>query len=96
MVFLAGYPCSDNNTCTDDKKNDQEIAFSISQHSPEEAEADLCSPFCICNCCRMHINEPGYFSLAFHVPNFTEKQSFSEIHSIPSIPHTIWQPPKIV
>jgi hypothetical protein len=93
FAYLACYPCSDANTCSDEKKNGIEVTISNHEHSPREI--DHCSPFCICTCCSSQINTPAYFHFEAFCPKFIEQQSILKTHLVKSIPHSIWQPPRL-
>ena len=94
IAFVACYPCNDSDICIDDKKSASlEVSIWSHEHSPDEL--DLCSPFCICNCCSSSINQPKYFYFTFFTPkiegvNFPVKPS-----TVKTISHSIWQPPRL-
>jgi hypothetical protein len=94
IAFIACYPCSDQATCVDEERTGTTIVFSGHEHSSQEI--DLCSPFCICNCCSSQFNQPGSFSFEAYCPKFSDQNSVLRPHRVKSIPHTIWQPPRLV
>lgn len=94
FAFLAGYPCSDGVTCAEDKNSDVQVT--LSSDIPSQEEENLCSPFCICSCCRGQINSPVYFQFEAFCPKFTDQQCFANNHLVISIAYSIWQPPKLV
>jgi hypothetical protein len=63
-----------------------------------KSEKDLCSPFCSCSCCGMHIiTDIGTFNFNFPVlikKNLTPVPHFIFI-LIPSFSGSVWQPPQI-
>lgn len=95
IIALSVYPCSDANTCADEKENG--IAFvdyEGSGHS--DGEQDACTPFCVCSCCAAHIqlNYSAAASLTMPVHNTKLNTPYFEkplLHNAKAI----WQPPKI-
>lgn len=105
IIVLAAYPCADKHIDgTTNASHSLAHSHVHSQtheqhnHSPED-ETDLCSPFCICNCCGQ--------SVLSYVPTvvFNFHNSIEEIETLNSIYKSnlyanffssIWQPPQIV
>ena len=93
FILLSGIPCSDQETCADEK-NESGVSISVhEQHT--ESKIHFCSPFCICNCCHTQINQPGYFYFQAHNPGYADLNSIFQQHSIKFITQAIWQPPRI-
>jgi hypothetical protein len=93
FIILACFPCMDEDICMDEQKAG--IAFTTADHDHTDHEADLCSPFCICNCCRTQINQPLYFFFDVKKAGFSSP-NFPELHAaISAVPHNIWQPPRL-
>jgi ABC-type nickel/cobalt efflux system permease component RcnA len=105
IIVLAAYPCADKHIDgTTNASHSLAHSHVHSQtheqhnHSPED-ETDLCSPFCVCNCC-------GQQTLTFlEVHSFQFLVQFKEIKSSISFYKSIifsnfygsiWQPPQIV
>ena len=93
IAFIACYPCNDSEICVDDKQ--VEVALSVSNHEHSPNEIDLCSPFCICNCCSSTINQPKYYFFSFFLPGNIVMKSSMKPHAVNTFPHSIWQPPRL-
>ena len=92
--FLTGYPCSDDETCEDDKNIGLEVNISNHEHSSDEI--DLCSPLCICSCCSSQINQPAHFYFHVYSPHYAA-ENVAYINSfVKNVYQSIWQPPKLV
>jgi len=95
IIILTAYPCAD-------KHNDVLVKSSntSSQHNhSHDEEADLCSPFCVCNCCgQQTITFLEIQSIQFLVQFQEIKTSISFYKSISfsNFYGSIWQPPKLV
>jgi hypothetical protein len=95
VLFLAVYPCSDKETCADERKAGVAVV-DVAAHDHSSNEQDFCTPFCICSCCAAHIrlNHVSDISVATLVHNtkiatlYFEKPLLNKAKSI-------WQPPKI-
>lgn len=95
LVFLSSLPCSD---IEETSPIHERTEFASDNHSHEK-QNDLCSPFCICNCCGTHV-------LSYQSANIFEFKVPSAVISIllPSYKSvfisnfygSIWQPPQIV
>ena len=95
ILFLAVYPCSDKETCVDERKAG--IVFvDNSSHAHSGSEQDVCTPFCICACCAAHIQmSPGSsITLAIPVHN-TELPTLYFEKPLLNSAKAIWQPPKL-
>jgi hypothetical protein len=93
ILVVVCMPCNDDEVCIDEAKNP--IASVVEEHEHSPSEVDLCSPFCICNCCHSTISQPKYFSFGFHPMENTDFNATIKPHSIQSISYSIWQPPKL-
>lgn len=90
-------PCADLKVNTS-LHNKAEFATNYNQHSHNEGN-DLCSPFCVCNCCSVQIltyfpvttfNFPiGLEVIKLQLPGY-KSISYSNFYG------SIWQPPQIV
>ena len=93
--MLTAYPCADkHNDVTTISSNSQ--AHSQHNHSHDE-ETDLCSPFCVCNCCGMTLSVsqintllPEHHKVVIKDILPDGKYDHKTLH-----PAGIWQPPKI-
>jgi hypothetical protein len=92
--FLTCVPCVDADACADEQDASEQLI--ISSHDHIQPEADMCSPFCICNCCNPHVTQPGYFVYDAFNPVFEDNNSILKTHSEKSVSHAIWQPPRSV
>jgi hypothetical protein len=93
IIILGIYPCCDQQVFTD---NASKKEITVSNHHPLlDRTLDLCSPFCICNCCRATVQLPIYVTFNFNNPVFAEPQSALPLDFIKSVPNSIWQPPKL-
>ena len=53
-IFFLGLslaPCDDS----ENYKEDIVVVSDYQTHQSQDADTDLCSPFCICNCCQTHL-----------------------------------------
>ena len=57
-------PCEDNSALENEVKT--EISIEIDDNH-EHQNADLCSPFCICQCC--HISITNFYLIDYTIPN---------------------------
>jgi hypothetical protein len=91
VLFLTGLPCVDNPW-----ENGKDVAGC--SHNPADGHApdtDLCSPFCVCDCCATQVvymdNTVHFDGMSCEIPYF-----FIFTSEDPStIAYSIWQPPKI-
>lgn len=89
--------------CADAKEDVREYSFSKVEHTKNNQHShdqhnDLCSPFCICNCCGSHILVyTEILFLPFRVQLEETKTTNSFYISIPTSNFygSIWQPPQI-
>lgn len=91
--MLTAYPCAD-------KHNDVLVKSSQSQHNhSHDEEADLCSPFCVCNCCgqqTLTFLEIQSFQFLVQFQEIKTSISFYKSTSFSNFYGSIWQPPQIV
>ncbi|CAM4357477.1 DUF6660 family protein [Flavobacterium terrigena] len=95
IIMLTAYPCAD-------KHNDVLVKSSNTSpqhnHSHDE-EADLCSPFCVCNCCgqqTLTFLEIQSFQFLVHFQEIKSSISFYKSTSFSNFYGSIWQPPQLV
>ncbi|MFN8325740.1 DUF6660 family protein [Flavobacterium sp.] len=97
LVTLSAIPCADI-------KSESEVHLEVAQTSDKDNHShdkgnDLCSPFCICNCCgQVTLNYVATINYDFPV-QFEEIKSSkstytSALHS--NFFGSIWQPPQLV
>ncbi|MGV8992561.1 MAG: DUF6660 family protein [Flavobacterium sp.] len=95
FVLLAAKPCADRvssnfeQTIVVEMNNDQD------SHSHD---LDLCSPFCICNCCGVHIMNLKTVILFESLPMVAfSKTPISTYRAefFPIFSNSIWQPPQL-
>jgi len=96
LMVLSCLPCSD-------AAIDPEHTKSVSQNQTDKHDDnhnDLCSPFCICNCCGVQILNftPVFSFVIYDIPaGFTPKQEIAYKSQFASMfSGSIWQPPQIV
>lgn len=89
VLILAGVPCSD--FCQDDHANLKEVI-----HHDADAHGELCSPFCMCSCCRANM-----VFFAFEAFNISKPSAYNPVNpvfdqtAVFSFSLPVWQPPKI-
>lgn len=93
LTSLTCIPCSD--VIVDTQENTIASIELNNDHSPNEHAADLCSPFCTCQCCHIEIIPSTDFSVTFaHIENPQETPSYfesiSKNHSL-----SLLQPPQL-
>lgn len=94
VLVLTSAPCADE--CISISETDG-ISFSQGQveNSNSSAEADLCSPFCFCNCCQfLSLPEYSNFSLITTPLQSVEIAFIANFFASPVI--GFWRPPKLV
>lgn len=94
IAGLACYPCTDGQTCVDEVKSSIAV-IDTDGHAHSDAEKDLCSPFCICSCCRAQIQQPSYYFFDFHAVRLAEQRCDLRTPDIQTLAVSIWQPPKV-
>ncbi len=65
IFALALMPCGDSADHSHESEN--QIAITQTHNDPAEHQADMCSPFCLCQCCQTSVVK---LSLAF-IPNLS-------------------------
>ena len=96
ILALSVMPCSD---AYNDCKDNTEFSDNSQSHSHKSDTNDICSPFCLCDCCGM----VSGIVLQWNVYNLVKAKTFElskpEIYYksifIPCYFGKIWQPPKI-
>ncbi len=91
-------PCADIGSNNGARENSASLS-ERHMHGSKEKHIDMCSPFCICNCCGLQILDlapntsfniiAGSFIIAR--PEITYKSNLASVFS-----GSIWQPPQIV
>ena len=95
VLALSVYPCSDKETCADERKTGVTFA-SVTDHDHTSSEVDQCTPFCICACCAAHIQLNRLSSIAFsNLIHNTQVATFYFEKPLLDNAKSIWQPPKI-
>ena len=94
IAFITCYPCSDKDICVDEDSTAQHELIIKAQEDSHQ-NLDLCSPFCICNCCHSTINQPKFLSLVFPSLKMHEFNAVITFHNVQAIFYSIWQPPKL-
>lgn len=96
LLFLSVWPCADG--CLKvraDKQATATLASDNHQHDGDNADVDLCSPFCGCACCGTAL-EPGQeFQFAFTAFSFSSPRYESFVPTLPTASIAYWQPPQL-
>lgn len=93
ITVLSCIPCSDENECNVTTSN---ITI-IDNHQEHEHEAEMCSPFCICNCCGCS----GITLIQSHSIDYKITVDIVTVSNmyvpafIDNYTGSVWQPPKI-
>lgn len=95
--MLTAYPCADkhNDVLV---KSPQSQTNSQHNHSHEE-KTDLCSPFCVCNCCgqqTLTFFEVQSFQFLVRFQEIKTSISFYKSTSFSNFYGSIWQPPQLL
>lgn len=96
ILCLAMLPCTDADTCKDEKTSFSSKTAHQS-HDHGEDDEDTCTPFCICACCGStgFVLEAPVFSMKC-LPTLTMPFLSSWCPEfIPSYFYSFWQPPKL-
>ncbi|WP_273246633.1 MULTISPECIES: DUF6660 family protein [unclassified Flavobacterium] len=98
FVLLASIPCADAAVNHTHNTTSKETTSNHDKHTHDQ-QNDLCSPFCVCNCCGAQIMNYApeiVFNLSvvtaeieIQLPNY-QSVFTSDFYD------TIWQPPQIV
>ncbi|MDV3956682.1 hypothetical protein J2O08_16555 [Elizabethkingia anophelis] len=93
FTFLLTVSCSDASVYT----GNTQTTVQKDSHSQDDHHSDLCSPFCTCSCCGMHITATNFAVLSISTvsPVYYDKIVSSPVMSAFDITYGIWQPPKI-
>jgi hypothetical protein len=98
LLILSCLPCADANKDIVYDSNGKVLAEKHDDHS-KELHSDLCSPFCICNCCGAQVLSftPSItFSFREDFTAFIEKpETIYKAHYASIFSGSIWQPPQI-
>ncbi|MCH4830183.1 MULTISPECIES: DUF6660 family protein [Flavobacterium] len=98
FLVLSGLPCLDmiehDISMAKDLQSDQHSK----NHSHKEDD-DLCSPFCVCNCCGIQVlvyqSIISYDLETFSIIKTENKESLYKSVFYTNFYNNIWQPPKI-
>ena len=95
MLVLACYPCMDRYTCADELSSGS-AQVSLDDNEQHQAEADHCSPLCICSCCSTHIRLTVLeIAILRHFSHNTKFTIPYQERSLLSSHNAIWQPPRL-
>ncbi len=102
MMVLFIMPCTDmvEKNLTQIQNHSTEIAHQET-HKHDEAQ-DLCTPFCLCNCCGMVtgvVLQQNFFEIEIIQPlalNLPKPKLYYKTVFLPRYYGEIWQPPKII
>lgn len=95
MLFLAVYPCSDDQTCVDEQKVGI-VLVANEGHNHATNEQDSCTPFCICSCCAAHIQLNQIADItSTHLIHNTQLNTLYREKPVLNNGSSIWQPPRI-
>lgn len=72
------------------------IEITVTDHQHHDAEADHCSPLCICSCCAatVQLTEAGV-CIPLHVEHNTSPVTLYIQQALHQNAKPIWQPPKV-
>ena len=91
MLALIFMPCND--TC--DSKVHHGITTIQSAQEHHEAENDICSPFCTCNCCATSVVISTAVAITTFFPSADKDFLVYDTPFFTSITADHWQPPKL-
>lgn len=97
LAALSCLPCADEVTALKDSPS-KYVSLSEHNHSHEK-HVDLCSPFCICNCCGAQVfslSEIKIFEFPHEFPLIVKLQPVYRSSLTAFFSGSIWQPPQIV
>ena len=95
LLLLAFYPCTDNETCADEKKEGITIATTAG-HDHHESEEDHCSPLCICSCCAAIFQvSKNTIDIPVHIDHNTILVTPYIQGKLADSNFAIWQPPRL-
>lgn len=92
MLLLACIPCTD----VDENAALNQTTITASAQSSNNEDPEICSPFCICNCCGQRLLNPQFVTFNV-IPGFfiTVKQMITHFFALQNVISQIWQPPKL-
>lgn len=96
-MMLTAYPCADKHT--DVFSNISHNQTNHHHDHSQETDNDLCSPFCVCNCCgqqTLTFLELQSFQFLVQFQEIKTSISFYKSTSFSNFYGSIWQPPQIV
>lgn len=95
VLALAVYPCSDKETCADERKAGI-VLVDNSNHAHSGSEQDVCTPFCICSCCAAHIQLSHLADISIiNLVHNTKVITLYFEKPVLDNAKAIWQPPKL-
>lgn len=90
LLYLCCIPCIENNCATHNDK------FASLEEPEHNGETELCTPFCIDNCCSPHVILQETINL---IPSLIKHSSPLTVYvsrdTYTSVSSAVWQPPKI-
>jgi hypothetical protein len=87
IIALLLLPCSDTSVCSDERAS--------MLHQDGTAEKDICTPFCICQCCRTAVEEINWFTWVSPTVKPIGSWNVFVVQLTKASPHNIWQPPRL-
>ena len=91
MLALVFMPCKD--TCDSQQHHTITTVQSAQEH--HEAENDICSPFCTCNCCASFVVIVNVATISTFFQSAVKDFPDYETPFYPTLPADHWQPPKL-
>lgn len=92
IVFCAGRPCADRSSvCSAEKA---QMASVHMPHTDQEADTDLCSPFCVCYCCAVSTALPKGFHFAIKTDILPVPPNTFICPPVRDYHNACWQPPR--
>ena len=98
FVLLAAMPCADRASANNEHIIAIETIDAHHTHESHTHELDLCSPFCVCNCCGVHIMSLKTVVLYESQPMVafsTTSISTYKAEFFSKFSNSIWQPPQL-
>lgn len=93
-IFALNFaPCADYDVSDDDVKT--EISQIIdTDHDHEHQDSDLCSPFCICQCCHISATHVQFANIKLDLPYISTQDFFYLNGTEKDFTTSILQPPR--
>ncbi|WP_394334421.1 DUF6660 family protein [Reichenbachiella faecimaris] len=91
ILGLSLVPCADN----DLSQVDSVSISALNADHDHDADVDLCSPFCVCQCCQSHFTtHPSFYSNLVVLPYILLETSYSDLLT-DGFQMSVLQPPKV-